>query len=106
MSRTGDVDPDLLFGRVGNLHRVKERLDVLMQPTRPWVLHDLRRSCASGMARLGVALPVTERVLNHQSGSFAGIVKVYQVFDYAGEKREALQRWGDHVERVVAGAVS
>ena len=39
-----------------------------------WTLHDLRRSCVSGMARLGIALPVIEKVVNHSSGSFAGIV--------------------------------
>jgi hypothetical protein len=38
----------------------------------PFVIHDLRRSVASGMARLGINLPVIERVLNHVSGSFAG----------------------------------
>ena len=41
-----------------------------------WTLHDLRRTAASGMARLGINLPVIEKVLNHTSGSFAGIVGV------------------------------
>jgi hypothetical protein len=54
----------------------------------PFVIHDLRRSVASGMARLGINLPVIERVLNHVSGSFAGIVGVYQRHDFADEKRE------------------
>ena len=43
-----------------------------------WTLHDLRRTAVSGMARLGIALPVIEKVVNHSSGSFAGIVGVYQ----------------------------
>jgi integrase len=66
-----------------------------------WVFHDLRRTCASGMAKLGVSLPVIEKVLNHVSGSFAGIVSVYQRHDYASEKRAALQRWADHVTGLV-----
>ena len=33
-----------------------------------WTLHDLRRTVASGMARLGVSLPVVEKTLNHSSG--------------------------------------
>jgi hypothetical protein len=55
------------------------------------------------MAKIGVKLPVIERVLNHKSESFAGIVGVYQRHDYADEKREALQRWADHIDEVVNG---
>jgi integrase len=66
-----------------------------------WRLHDLRRTAASGMARLGVNLPVIERALNHVSGSFAGIVGVYQRHEFAEEKREALQQWADYIERLV-----
>jgi integrase len=66
-----------------------------------WRLHDLRRTAASGMARLGVNLPVIEKCLNHVSGSFAGIVGVYQRHEFAEEKREALQKWADYVERLV-----
>lgn len=81
----------------------KRRLDALLPPDMPpWTLHDLRRTFASGMARLGVSLPVTEKVLNHVSGSFAGIVSVYQKHDFADEKREALDKWGNHVAAVVA----
>ena len=49
------------------------------------------------MARLGVALPVIERVLNHVSGSFAGIVGVYQRHTFENEMRAALELWGKHV---------
>jgi integrase len=68
-----------------------------------WRLHDLRRSCASGMQRLGVSVPVIEKALNHISGTFRGIVGVYQTHDYADEIRIALQKWSDHVERIVGG---
>jgi hypothetical protein len=67
-----------------------------------WVPHDLRRSCASGMARLGVAIPTIEKVLNHRSGTFRGIVGVYQHYDFAAEMKVALNRWSDHVAAVVA----
>jgi hypothetical protein len=67
----------------------------------PWVVHDLRRTAASGMARLGINLPVIEKVLNHAGGSFAGIVGVYQRHEFADEKRAALQQWADYVERLV-----
>jgi integrase len=68
-----------------------------------WRLHDLRRTVASGMARLGIALPVIEKVLNHSSGSFRGIVGVYQRHSFADEKRTALEAWGRFVEQLVSG---
>jgi integrase len=81
----------------------KQRLDALLPADMPaWRLHDLRRSVASGMARLGINLPVIEKVLNHSSGSFAGIVGVYQRHDFAEEKCRALEAWGKHVMRIVA----
>ena len=63
-----------------------------------WRFHDLRRTAASGMARLGINLPVIEQVLNHTSGSFAGIVGVYQRHSFADEKRKALEAWARFVE--------
>jgi integrase len=68
-----------------------------------WRLHDLRRTAATGLQRLGVRLEVTEQVLNHVSGSRAGIVGVYQRHDFASEKRAALDAWGEHVLAIVEG---
>jgi integrase len=82
----------------------KRRLEALLPSDMPaWRLHDLRRSCASGMARLGINLPVIEKVLNHSSGSFAGIVGVYQKHSFADEKRRALETWGNFVTALVEG---
>ena len=58
-----------------------------------WTFHDLRRTAATGMARLGIPVRVTEAVLNHVSGTAGGIVSVYQRHDYADEKRAALDAW-------------
>ena len=82
----------------------KARLNALLPAGMPaWTLHDLRRTVATGMARLGVNLAVTEKVLNHRSGSFAGIVGVYQRHNFSDEKRDALERWGAHVADLVSG---
>jgi integrase len=82
----------------------KRRLDALLPADMPaWRLHDLRRTCASGMARLGINLPVIEKCLNHVSGSFAGIVGVYQKHSFADEKRAALEAWGSFVAALVEG---
>jgi integrase len=88
-------------GPIGGFGKLKARLDKACGVT-DWVLHDLRRTAASGMARLGVGLPVIEKVLNHVSGSFAGVVGIYQRHDFAGEKRKALELWGAHVAAVVS----
>jgi len=83
----------------GNFSKNKRKLDALLPADMPeWRLHDLRRTCASGLARLGINLPVIEKVLNHVSGSFAGIVGVYQHYTFAEEKRAALELWGQHIE--------
>lgn len=68
-----------------------------------WTWHDLRRTCATGMARLGIAVRVTEACLNHVSGTAAGIVSVYQRHDYADEKRQAFEAWARFVAEMVDG---
>lgn len=73
------------------------------QPVERWTLHDLRRTMATGLQRLGTPLEVTEACLNHVSGSRAGIVGVYQRHDYAVEKRRALELWALEIARIVAG---
>jgi integrase len=65
--------------------------------TVPWSIHDLRRTVATGLQRLGTRLEVTEAVLNHISGSRAGVAGVYQRHDWAGEKRSALDAWAAHL---------
>ena len=88
-------------GPVGGFSERKARLDQLAK-IAPWTVHDLRRTVASGLAKLGTDLAVIEKVLNHVSGSFAGIVGVYQRHEFADEKRDALQKWADHVEELVS----
>jgi integrase len=83
-----------------NGFKSKERFDEAVGIAL-WTVHDLRRTAASGMAKLGVSLVVIEKVLNHVSGSLAGIVGVYQRHEFSEEKRAALQQWADYVERLV-----
>lgn len=66
-----------------------------------WWIHDLRRTFASGMASIGVGLPVVERLLNHVSGSFGGVAGVYQRYDFFPEMRDAIQRWEAHLAQLV-----
>jgi integrase len=65
-----------------------------------WRLHDLRRTAATMMAELGVLPHIIEAVLNHVSGHKSGVAGIYNRARYADEMRAALQKWGDHVERL------
>lgn len=62
-----------------------------------WRIHDFRRTAASGMARLGVTPYVVEKILNHVSGTFAGVLGVYNQYGYDQEKRDALNKWAEYV---------
>jgi integrase len=68
-----------------------------------WRLHDLRRTVATNLRKLGIRLEVTEAVLNHVSGSRAGIVGIYQRHDWAVEKRQALEAWAMRLDETVRG---
>ena len=63
----------------------------------PWTLHDLRRTFATNLASLGVPVHVTEKLLNHVSGTTGGIVAVYQRHAYLDEMRDAIARWEKHL---------
>ncbi|MGP7795662.1 tyrosine-type recombinase/integrase [Sphingomonas sp. CLY1604] len=62
-----------------------------------WVVHDLRRSLATGCQSMGITMEVTEAVLNQVGARRAGVRGIYQLYDYFDEKADALQRWGDLV---------
>ena len=74
-----------------------------IQPPAPWRVHDLRRTLATGLQRLGVRFEVTEAVLNHVSGSRGGVAGIYQRHDWADEKRAAVEAWARHVEGLLSG---
>jgi integrase len=89
---------------VNGWSRAKRRLDAATKINQPWVIHDIRRTVATGCQKLGINLQTVEAILGHTGGSRGGIVKVYQVHDYAAEKRAALEAWGDNVMALVEGA--
>jgi integrase len=67
----------------------------------PWIVHDLRRTAATGMARLDIAPHVVDKVLNHVSGTIHGVAAVYNRFEYLNERQAALEAWGQHVHTLV-----
>jgi integrase len=70
----------------------------------PWIVHDLRRTAATGMARLNIAPHVVDKVLNHVSGTIHGVAAVYNRFEYLDERRTALEAWGRYVSDLIAPA--
>ena len=82
--------------------RAKARLDELVN-IPAWVVHDIRRTTATGLQKLGVPLQVTEAILGHESGSKAGVVGIYQRHNYSTEKTSALEAWGAHVMALLEG---
>jgi integrase len=106
------VEGPFVFTTDGRTHaagwsKIKLRLDARMRELAGgavpgWVVHDIRRTVATGLQKLGVRLEVTESILNHTSGSRAGVVGIYQRYAFEPEKRAALTAWANHVEKITA----
>jgi integrase len=72
-----------------------------------WTAHDLRRTAVTGMAQLGVAPIVLGHVINHRSVTKAGVtLAVYAHYDYAKEKREALELWAERLAGIVGSGAA
>jgi len=99
----GRTESGLVFagesGRMSGWSKLKRNLDRRCAITEPWRIHDLRRTCASGLQRLGVDREVIAAVLNH---SIPGITSRYMRDRLEPQKREALNAWADHVGRIAA----
>lgn len=67
-----------------------------LQGIKPFTLHDLRRTCRSGLSALKVAPHIAERILNHAAAD--RIVATYDQHDYLDEMRAALNNWAEHLE--------
>ena len=97
---------------IGGFSKLRKELDAAIVKTmaemtdppafRPWRVHDLRRTLATGLQRLGVRFETTEAILNHVSGSKAGVAGIYQRHDWAIEKREALKAWADDIAPLIS----
>jgi len=102
---------------VSGFGKYKRRLDALMlEEARKergedfvvpgWVLHDLRRTAATGMAGIGIAPHIIEAALNHSSGSKGGVAGTYNREPYLPERIAAYERWAAHIADIVSGSSS
>ena len=96
-NRVGSVNPIGGFSKaLASAHR--------LSGTTGWHWHDLRRTCASHMARLGVAPHVVEKILNHNAGSTMSVIaRTYNRYNYQAEQRQALELWAAELDRIVTG---
>lgn len=91
---------------VSGWSKAKKRLDECIaknnggRKLQAWRIHDLRRTAATGLQRLGISVQVIEAILGHLSGSRAGVVGIYQRHSFNDEKRAALNGWARHVSLV------
>jgi integrase len=102
------VGRDHLFGERSDLGftqwGAKRDLDArLGDKVAEWTLHDLRRTCATKMADIGVQPHIIEAVLNHISGHKVGVAGIYNRSSYEREVKAALALWADHIRSLVEG---
>ena len=68
----------------------------------PWTLHDLRRTFATNLAALGTPIHVTEKLLNHISGTVSGVAAIYNRHAYMDEMRAAIDAWEKRLSVIIA----
>lgn len=68
---------------------------------RPWVRHDARRTLSTMCGEMKVPIAHAEAVLNHISGTLSGVAGTYWLYQYATEKRQALTKWEQRLERIL-----
>jgi integrase len=103
---------------VSGFSKAKKVLDRLMEAERrraldlpenappaipTWILHDLRRTAATGMARMNIPPHIVDKILNHVSGAIRGVAAVYNRHAYLDERRTALDAWATRIETLLAG---
>ena len=94
---------------IAGFSNAKLRLDRAMlkaagKPLPHWTFHDLRRTAATGMARMNFPPHVVDKILNHASGTIRGVAAVYNRFAYVDERRAALDAWGRYVQGLTTKA--
>jgi integrase len=89
--------------------RIAKRMQELAgdRVIEPWVLHDLRRTARTEMARIGVAPHIAERVLNHSVSKLtSSVAKIYDQFEYLPERKSALEALARHIQNLIDPAPS
>jgi len=101
------VDSDFVFpgGKPNAKHfngwsKSKRSFDTTLEGVDPYVLHDLRRTYSSTLAQLGTPIHVTEKLLNHVSGTISGVAAIYNRHSYLDEMRGAVEAFEKYLSEV------
>jgi integrase len=81
--------------------RAKRDFDASLENIEPYTLHDIRRTFSSTLAKNGTPIHVTERLLNHVSGTISGVAAIYNRHTYLDEMRSAQERLEAHLEKAL-----
>jgi integrase len=109
-ARTSREDSDHVFGRgeggFSGWSQCKARLDGKLD-LEPWTLHDFRRSISTSLhERLDVAPHIVEAILGHVSGHKRGVAGTYNKSLYLPQRRDALERYADHIKGLTRARLS
>ncbi len=85
--------------------KAKASFDLKLTNVAPYTLHDLRRTFSSQLAALGTPIHVTEKLLNHVSGTLSGVAAVYNRYSYAAEMRSAVESYEARLERLISARI-
>ncbi len=79
----------------------KKQFDAKLLQVQPYTLHDLRRTFSSNMAMLGTPIHVTEKLLNHISGTVSGVAAIYNRHSYMDEMRSAIANYEAYLSNLI-----
>ena len=82
---------------VNGFSKAKLQMDRL-SGVENWKFHDLRRTVATNLTKLGIDRLILQKIINH---SERGVTQIYDRYSYMDEKREALQKWADRLDEIV-----
>ncbi len=82
--------------------KAKERFDQELEGVLAYTLHDLRRTFATTHARIGTPIHVTEKLLNHVSGTISGVAAVYNRHTYLEEMRKAVTAYDEYLAKLIS----
>jgi integrase len=82
---------------VNGFSKAKLQMDRL-SGVENWKFHDLRRTVATNLTKLGIDRLILQKIINH---SERGVTQIYDRYSYMDEKREALQKWADRLDDIV-----
>jgi integrase len=90
-----------LFSPQKSIQRIRERTGI-----SNFMMRDIRRTVATGLAELGVQANIISKILDHTLPGESPVTPIYSRYAFLDEKRNALDSWGRHLEALVLARLS